>query len=106
MKEYILKPITTPPTVAPTPAADKSAVGRNLPPRQPLPTAVIDPLMVYHHRLEYDKTFDISFDLAITQIRVAIGLESLTNFFIYRFIKLVATMATYCDVFCDFNHTG
>ena len=43
MKEYILKPITTPPTVAPTPAADKPAVARNLPPRQPLPTAVIDP---------------------------------------------------------------
>ncbi len=43
MKEYILKPITTPPTVAPTPAADKPALARNQPPRQPLPTAVIDP---------------------------------------------------------------
>ena len=43
MKEYILKPITTPPTVALTPNPDKSAVARNLPPRQPLPTAVIDP---------------------------------------------------------------
>ncbi len=43
MKEYILNPITTPPTVAPTPAADKPALARNLPPRQPLPTAVIDP---------------------------------------------------------------
>jgi len=43
MKEYILKPITTPPTVAPTPATDKPALARNLPPRQPLPTAVIDP---------------------------------------------------------------
>jgi hypothetical protein len=43
MKEYILKPITTPPTVALTANPDKSAVARNLPPRQPLPTAVIDP---------------------------------------------------------------
>ena len=43
MKEYILKPITTRPTVALTPNPDKPAVGRNLPPRQPLPTAVIDP---------------------------------------------------------------
>ena len=43
MKEYILKPIMTPATVALTPKPDKSAVVRNLPPRQPLPTAVIDP---------------------------------------------------------------
>jgi transposase len=43
MKEYILNPITTPPTVALTPNPDKSAVARNLPPRQPLPTAVFDP---------------------------------------------------------------
>jgi transposase len=43
MKEYILKPIMTPATVALTPKPDKSAVMRNLPPRQPLPTAVIDP---------------------------------------------------------------
>ena len=43
MKDYILKPITTRPTVAPTPSPDKPAVARNLPPRQPLPTAVIDP---------------------------------------------------------------
>ena len=43
MKEYILKPITTPPTVALTPNPDKSAVARNLPPRQPLPTATVDP---------------------------------------------------------------
>ncbi len=44
MQEYILKPITTPPTVALTPDPDKPAVVRNLPPRQPLPTAVIDPV--------------------------------------------------------------
>jgi len=36
MKEYILKPITTPTTVTLTPNPDKSAVVRNLPPRQPL----------------------------------------------------------------------
>ena len=43
MKEYILKPTTTAPTVAPTPAADKPAIVKLIPPRQPLPTAVIDP---------------------------------------------------------------
>jgi len=43
MKEYILKPITTHPTVAPTANADKPAVVKAIPPRQPLPTAVIDP---------------------------------------------------------------
>ncbi|MFZ1009097.1 MAG: IS110 family transposase [Candidatus Sulfotelmatobacter sp.] len=44
MKEYILKPITTPPTVALTPNPDKPAVVRLIPPRQPLPTAVLDPV--------------------------------------------------------------
>jgi transposase len=43
MKEYILKPITTRPTVALTPNPDKPVVVRIIPPRQPLPTAVIDP---------------------------------------------------------------
>src|SRR5664279_3832884 len=43
MKTYILKPITTPPTLNLTPAFDKSAVLKLTPPRQPLPTAVIDP---------------------------------------------------------------
>src|SRR5450631_3169228 len=43
MKEYILKPITTPPTVALTPAFDKPAGSQIVPPRQPLPTAVLDP---------------------------------------------------------------
>ena len=43
MKEYILKPITTRTTVALTPNPDKPAVVRIIPPRQPLPTAVIDP---------------------------------------------------------------
>lgn len=44
MKEYILKPIMTPATLNRTSTLDKPAVGRILPPRQPLPTAVIDPL--------------------------------------------------------------
>jgi len=43
MKEYILKPIMTPATLTLTPTPDKPAVGRPVPPRQPLPTAVIDP---------------------------------------------------------------
>ena len=43
MKEYILKPIMTPPTLCLTPAYDKPAVVKIIPPRQPLPTAVIDP---------------------------------------------------------------
>lgn len=43
MKEYLLKPITAPATLTRTPARDKPGVGRPVPPRQPLPTAVIDP---------------------------------------------------------------
>ncbi len=43
MKEYILKPIMTPATLNPTATADKLAVIRPVPPRQPLPTAVLDP---------------------------------------------------------------
>jgi len=43
MKEYILKPIMTPATVALTTSPDKSAVVKIIPPRQPLPTATIDP---------------------------------------------------------------
>jgi len=43
MKEYILKPIMTPPTLCPTPAYDKPAVVKIIPQRQPLPAAVIDP---------------------------------------------------------------
>ena len=43
MKEYILKPITTTPTVALTLNPDKPAVVKLVPPRQPLPTATIDP---------------------------------------------------------------
>jgi hypothetical protein len=43
MKEYILKPTMTRPTVTLTPTADKPVVVKIVPPRQPLPTAVIDP---------------------------------------------------------------
>lgn len=43
MKEYILKPIMTRPTLNPNASSDKPAVARPLPPRQPLPTATIDP---------------------------------------------------------------
>ncbi len=43
MKEYILKPIMTRPTVALTPNPDKPVVVKIVPPRQPLPTATVDP---------------------------------------------------------------
>jgi hypothetical protein len=43
MKTYLLKPTTAPATVALTPAPDKSAIAKIVPPRQPMPTAVIDP---------------------------------------------------------------
>jgi hypothetical protein len=43
MKEYILKPITTPATLALTPNPDKPAIVKLITPRQPLPTAVMDP---------------------------------------------------------------
>src|SRR6185436_9925698 len=43
MKEYILKPIMTPATLNRTATADKPVVVRPVPPRQPLPTAVLDP---------------------------------------------------------------
>jgi transposase len=42
MKEYILKPLMTPATLALTPTPDKPAVVRPLPARQPLPTATFD----------------------------------------------------------------
>lgn len=44
MKEYILKPTMTSQTVIPVSRADKSGVAQPLPPRQPLPSAVIDPV--------------------------------------------------------------
>src|ERR1039457_3509582 len=43
MKEYILKPIMAPQTLSLAPDFDKPAVVKFIPPRQPLPTAVIDP---------------------------------------------------------------
>ena len=44
MKEYILKPIMTSQTVVTSSHLDKSVMARSVPPRQPLPTATIDPL--------------------------------------------------------------
>ena len=44
MQECILKPIFTSATVNPSSTSDKPAVARTLPPRQPLPTAVLDPI--------------------------------------------------------------
>lgn len=43
MKTYLLKPTMTFSTVTTTPSACKAAVPRPTPPRQPLPTAIIDP---------------------------------------------------------------
>lgn len=43
MKTYILKPTMTRPTLSLTPAPDKPAVVRPVPPRQPLPRPVMDP---------------------------------------------------------------
>jgi len=43
MKEYILKPITAPPTLSLTLESDKPAFVKIIPPRQSLPTAVLDP---------------------------------------------------------------
>ena len=43
MKEYILKPIMMPTTLSTSATLDKPVVARSVPPRQPLPTAVIDP---------------------------------------------------------------
>jgi transposase len=43
MKEYILKPTMTRPSLNRTPTPDKPAVARSVPSRQPLPTAVMDP---------------------------------------------------------------
>jgi transposase len=43
MREYILKPIMTPATLNRTATLDKPAVVRPMPPRQPLPTATMDP---------------------------------------------------------------
>ena len=42
-KTYLIKPIMTPTTLTLTPTLDKPPVVRPLPPRQPLPTARIDP---------------------------------------------------------------
>ena len=64
MKEYILKPIMTPTTLATTSTADKSAVARALPPRQPLPTATIDP---HKPRLKLGLDVHLEFIMAVAQ---------------------------------------
>ena len=64
MKEYILKPITTPTTVAPTPSPDKPAIVKLIPPRQPLPTAVIVP---GHPLLKLGLDVHLEFIMAVAQ---------------------------------------
>src|SRR5258708_71248 len=64
MKEYILKPIMTPTTLNRTPALDKPAVARTLPPRQPLPTAVLDPAKP---RLQLGLDVHLEFIMAVAQ---------------------------------------
>ena len=60
MKEYILKPITAPTTLTQTSTGDKRAV----PPRQPLPTAVIDPLQP---QLKLGLDVHLEFTMAVAQ---------------------------------------
>ena len=64
MKEYILKPIMTPTTVNRIPALDKPAVARALPPRQPLPTAILAPAKP---RLQLGLDVHLEFIMAVAQ---------------------------------------
>lgn len=64
MKEYILKPIMTPTTVTHPAPADKPAVPRPLPPRQPLPTATLDPAKP---RLTLGLDVHLEFIMAVAQ---------------------------------------
>jgi transposase len=64
MKEYILKPIMTPATLTPKRPTDKPAVARPIPPRQPLPTAVIDP---NKPMLKLGMDTDLEFVMAVAQ---------------------------------------
>ena len=64
MKEYILTPIMTPATLNRTRPADKSVVGRPVPPRQPLPTAVLDPTRPL---LKLGLDTDLEFVMAVVQ---------------------------------------
>ncbi len=60
MKEYILKPITAPTTLTQTSTGDK----RPVPPRQPLPTAVIDPTKP---QLKLGLDVHLEFSMAVAQ---------------------------------------
>lgn len=64
MKEYILKPIMTRPTLNLTSSADKSVVARPVPPRQPLPTPVLDP---GKPRLKLGLDVHLEFTMAVIQ---------------------------------------
>src|ERR1041384_3655121 len=64
MKEYILKPIMTPTTVNLALTADKPAVARTRPPRQPLPTAVLEPAKP---RLALGLDVHLEFIMAVAQ---------------------------------------
>jgi transposase len=64
MKEYILYPITAPATLALTPTLDKPAVVRTVPPRQPLPTATIDPTKI---SLKLGLDVHLEFTMAVAQ---------------------------------------
>lgn len=68
MKEYILKPIMTRPTLNLTSSADKSVVAAvrppALPPRQPLPTPVLDP---GKPRLKLGLDVHLEFTMAVVQ---------------------------------------
>ena len=65
MKEYILKPIMASKTVNLVAHADKSGVARSLPPRQPLPTAVIE---LTKPRLNLGLDVHLDFCMAVVQI--------------------------------------
>lgn len=64
MKEYILKPIMTAPTVITPATHDKPVVARSVPPRQPLPTATIDP---NKPRIALGLDVHLEFIMAVTQ---------------------------------------
>ena len=64
MKEYLLKPIMTRPTLDLTLPLDKPAVVRPVPPRQPLPRPVIDPTKPM---LKLGLDTDLEFSMVVVQ---------------------------------------
>jgi transposase len=64
MKEYILKPIMTSQTVVPSSPLHKPVTARSVPPRQPLPTATIDPLKP---RIALGVDVHLEFSMAVAQ---------------------------------------